>query len=1263
MKIHTFDRILINFILLVTTFQATNAILNRHGLGTTAAFHRFNTKNPQLVSKFQQRHSFLNTNIIVENVCQLRGGGEGEGNEEENENENEVENNNGDEERYSRQVYTLGARAHSLVRSSTIVIDGPAASGLVYEIVKNLALSGVGQIIILSNKNNNEDDENVMKKDSNYYCGELDDLGKTYQRGALAECFPNHDSNDNNNEEENIKDLDLILEYTKRLNPSVKVQTTTRDDFIKYINNEVDDGNTLEDDAKMLGQNKVFLSVDRPQSTQLMLNNKCREKSIPFISVETAGVYGRIFCDFGNEFYVVDEDGETPKITLLDKVACSQDDDQNGITKNKQGDITMYCVEGEHHDVSKGDVIEFQWKSDRNIISEDCTNSEENLRCHVLYVKNPSCFTATFSSKSDSDSASDIIERINSNANSFSRVKVPKALSFLSLSEALQNINDPRQEIFAASDLDKSFDIPRRNAIMASFETLDKFVGQQGALPSALNKKEESTDIQTFAKMAGVKETPSLKPIVDLFVSCAKAKFMPIQAIYGALGAQEALKAASGLYNPIKQFLLYDCDEVLKGIKDKKVFESKKNDNSAAGIKYILGKKLTKKLASQKLFVVGSGAIGCEILKNLASIDAGTRHKKGGSIILTDMDTIEKSNLSRQLLFRDTDVGKFKSAAAHEAVQRLNPRVQLDIHTSKVGEDSASKNSSFNDAFWSDGVDVIMNALDNVEARLYMDSQCVANRKAMIDAGTLGAKGNVQVVVPSQSESYGSSVDPPEPTIPVCTLKNFPYEISHTIQWGRDLFDGLFSRRPGQVNEYATTLSTTTPEEFSRILLKKLGEEAALEVASELAEDVLVFDTETSFETLKESSLNWAVNLSRKLFCSAMQELLKQHPLDHLDEDGIPFWSGTRRAPSPLLYIEDEDTSEEQKRINENIVDFVRYTARLRIETFMSNDVTNLPESSDITLEDVKLALNSKNIDECSSEADESEEKSIDDQIRDQLEVPKLVANRFSNKLNIESFEKDDDTNGHVAFVTAASNLRAIAYGIAPVDAMETRRVAGRIVPAMITTTALVSALSCLELIKLVQNAPLKSYRNAFVNLALPFFAFTAPLPAEKFEGLHGSAHTIWDRIIIKESEKSHEKGGITLRRLISQIKKASPSSDDGDVMEVANISFGPYMLYANFLHEDDSSVLDNSVFDLVTEAILSDGDDLEMDMDEFDDNDDAKFDSSQSIDRNKLSEVQQNEVKSLEQRSFLDLNVIVEDPNTGEEAELPPVRIKFHVC
>src|ERR1700761_1159492 len=75
-----------------------------------------------------------------------------------------------------------------------------------------------------------------------------------------------------------------------------------------------------------------------------------------------------------------------------------------------------------------------------------------------------------------------------------------------------------------------------------------------------------------------------------------------------------------------------------------------------------------------------------------------------------------------------------------------------------------------------------------------MDRRCVYYRKPLLESGTLGTKGNVQVVIPHLTESYGSSQDPPEKSIPICTLKNFPNAIEHTLQWARDLFEGLFKQ-------------------------------------------------------------------------------------------------------------------------------------------------------------------------------------------------------------------------------------------------------------------------------------------------------------------------------------------------------------------------------------------------------------------------------------------------------------------------------------
>ena len=69
--------------------------------------------------------------------------------------------------------------------------------------------------------------------------------------------------------------------------------------------------------------------------------------------------------------------------------------------------------------------------------------------------------------------------------------------------------------------------------------------------------------------------------------------------------------------------------------------------------------------------------------------------------------------------------------------------------------------ATFSDEFFS-AVDCVTNALDNVKARLYVDARCVSTRTALLEPGTLGPKGHVQVIVPGLSESYGSAADPEE---------------------------------------------------------------------------------------------------------------------------------------------------------------------------------------------------------------------------------------------------------------------------------------------------------------------------------------------------------------------------------------------------------------------------------------------------------------------------------------------------------------------
>lgn len=163
---------------------------------------------------------------------------------------------------------------------------------------------------------------------------------------------------------------------------------------------------------------------------------------------------------------------------------------------------------------------------------------------------------------------------------------------------------------------------------------------------------------------------------------------------------------------------------------------------------------MQEKLAESRVFLVGAGAIGCEMLKNLALMGVGTAGE--GAIVVADMDRIERSNLSRQFLFRNTDIGQSKAGTAVRAIRSMNPRVRSEFFEAKVGPETENL---FSDAFF-ERLTFVCNALDNVEARKYVDSRCVRFDKPLLESGTLGTRGNTQIVVPFVTESYGATNDP-----------------------------------------------------------------------------------------------------------------------------------------------------------------------------------------------------------------------------------------------------------------------------------------------------------------------------------------------------------------------------------------------------------------------------------------------------------------------------------------------------------------------
>eukprot|EP01117_Protostelium_nocturnum_P014873 TRINITY_DN5708_c0_g1_i2.p1 TRINITY_DN5708_c0_g1~~TRINITY_DN5708_c0_g1_i2.p1 ORF type:complete len:195 (+),score=73.79 TRINITY_DN5708_c0_g1_i2:259-843(+) len=156
-------------------------------------------------------------------------------------------------------------------------------------------------------------------------------------------------------------------------------------------------------------------------------------------------------------------------------------------------------------------------------------------------------------------------------------------------------------------------------------------------------------------------------------------------------------------------------------------------------------------------------------------------------------------------------------------------------------------------------------------------------------------------------------------------------------------------------------------------------------------------------------------------------------------------------------------------------------------------------------------------------------------------------------------------------FITATANLRGANYSITSVSKHKCKGIAGKIIPAMVTTTAVVSGLINFEFVKLLLGKPLEQFKNGFVNLALPFLGFSEPIPPPKTEVRKGWEWNLWDYIEME--------GNPTLKEFVAQIEKNHQVDVDG-------ITTGHAMIYANYLPQS-ATKLATSIQALYEQIVL----------------------------------------------------------------------------
>ncbi|KAH6557154.1 hypothetical protein KP509_1Z131100 [Ceratopteris richardii] len=1006
-----------------------------------------------------------------------------------------------DELRYSRLIYTLGMDAMQNLQRIRVLIVG--CKGLGAEIAKNLLLSGIASVGLMDN-------ENVCLADlGSNFCLRESDVGfnrAATVAGALHELRPSGD-------------VHVVTE------PSIEAVLSHYDVVAATVG-------TLPD-------------LNR-------LNLLCRAARIPFIAARSIGLFSFVFADLGETYVFKDENIEQSFLLLVANI--TQDDP-----------ATVTIVEDQRLDLRNGDEVTFSGIKGMEGMDQAMT--------YTVTVTGTHTFSIPIDTRGFGRYISGGYIRKVTPVRSFNYLPLETSLS-QPLFSAMDNPELSKQPHLhvALQAVDECIRVGRGNAMGSGALSLEeaeyekivargKEIWQSSSFLSSevwlcdRKGQKQRCEAMPATEVCSSADANAGRPreikfntigsfnekLMKALAQTIDAELCPLIAVTGGFAAQEVIKASGKVFTPLHQWIYFDAVDCMPSDFQialvKHPVESRYDQQIA-----LFGRDFQQMLGSLKWLVVGAGSIGCEVLKNLVLMGVGCN--SNGSIMITDMDCISKPNYSNQILYRMEDLGKEKAPTAGRALQKINPEAQ--IHTFQEKFDAETE--SIFDSTFLQSISGVFSAVDTASSRLYIDMRCVTFRKPMIDGGKHGAKGSVQVFIPFQSEMYASTRDPPEfKETPICTLRNFPYTTEHTLHWSVETFDSLFKQRPSDVNAYLSN------RDFQDSL-KKTNPSARLPILETLC-DALSRHKPLSFA----ACIQWARLQFEDLFSNNIKQLSFNFPEDMVTTTGAPFWSGTKRSPVPITF---------------NVMDPLHYcfivaAANLQATVYGLKGCQDrglfldVLQNMDVPVfqpkEGVRIATSDADIRSGGQQkgsfmtTDDNGAAQKCDALMQELPTPASLA---GYRLTCIEFEKDDERNFHIEFVSAAANLRAQNYGIPTSNLLQARFVGGRVIPSIITTASVVGGLMCLELLKLALQRPVEYFKHTFVNLAVPSIASAEPMKAivNKVERSNRPPllWTLWDKFEMNCV-------GMSLEMFLREFRQQHG-------LEITMLSYGKSLLYAEFV-------------------------------------------------------------------------------------------------
>ncbi len=754
-------------------------------------------------------------------------------------------------------------------------------------------------------------------------------------------------------------------------------------DSLQELNTAVSVSHSSEELSEgFLGRFDVVVATQMSLAEAVRIDDICREQGKAFIKADIRGVFASVFCDFGDEFEVTDVDGEQPHSGIV-----------AGITPGATTLVTS--VEDDRLEFESGDMVVFSEVEGMNELNTIGPVKVLSAKPHSLEIEVDSTGFGAYVK-----------------GGIVTQVKQPKTLHFKSLSESIEAPGE-----FLMSDFSK---FERPPLLHVGFRAVDEFVASQGRAPRPGDSADASAVLEIANKMCMNNETVKVEEkVLGHLASTWSAELNPMAAAFGGVVGQEVVKAASGKFHPIFQWFYFDSIESLPegplGAEELAPEGGRYDDQIA-----VFGRSMQRKLEAANVFLVGAGALGCEFLKNMALM--GVSCGASGVVTVTDDDTIEKSNLSRQFLFRDWDIGNAKSTVAGAAAKKINPGLNLEALQNRVSPDTEEV---FDGEFWA-GKDLIVNALDNVNARLYVDSRCVYFGKPLLESGTLGTKCNTQNIIPGLTENYGATRDPPEKSAPMCTLHSFPHNIQHCLTFARSEFEGLLEKTPADANAYLEN-----PEKFVHDVTH--SSDAAAKENLKGVFDALIADRCSTFD----ECIRWARLKFQSQFHDRIRQLTYTFPEDAKTSTGALFWSAPKRFPTAL----DFDVADASHAAFVQAASILKAQVHgIEVPAWASDAQAMVEKAASVQIEafvpsdNVKIETDPKKTAAVAAEEDAS---GLDAMVAELEAVVKTLPKGY--RLNPIIFEKDDDTNFHMQFIAGFANMRARNYAIGEVDKLQAK--------------------------------------------------------------------------------------------------------------------------------------------------------------------------------------------------------------------------------